>query len=197
MKQFEAFDPAVRVLAYGVEALVDAVSVNYKTKVENILRQQGITPKVARAHIPWQQELDVYRQVSELLGNATLRRMGLSIAKKIPVAMEFPDLETALKNLNEIYKTTHTGGNVGYYRLTKYDEENGEAEMVCFNPYPGHFDQGLILGFVDRFKSKDAMRSAIEPISGGPCREEDGGAKSTYRITWETFAIRQRRLKGK
>lgn len=70
-------------------------------------------------------------------------------------------------------------GDIGHYRCESI--EDGEATVVCENPYPCSFDQGIVEAVVDEF-NPDATYIRVEETSER-CRD-DGGGRCRYRVSW-------------
>jgi hypothetical protein len=68
---------------------------------------------------------------------------------------------------------------IGHYAATRPDPKVNRMVITCANPYPCHFDKGIIVGFARRF----APLSQIQHEDGLPCREL-GAESCTYTVTW-------------
>ena len=70
----------------------------------------------------------------------------------------------------------HRGGDIGYYRAQRVDDET--VEVQCKNPYPCAFDRGIIEAVTDEFA--ESYVSVTE--TGTQCRT-DGGQECVYEAT--------------
>ncbi|MEL6536867.1 MAG: hypothetical protein AAFQ98_15715 [Bacteroidota bacterium] len=184
MAQFVAFDETVKVQVGGLMALVGGLSDTFKTKIIEIAEDAGLILDDPTAMIPWQVELDMYEEIYDLVGEKTLFSMGKAIPEMVPLPPQIDSLEKVLHAINEAYKMSHVGENIGYYKVTKFDTEEREAIVEAFNPYPGVFDQGLITGFARRFKPENSEKVEVELDDSQPSREIEDDDKSTYVISW-------------
>ena len=71
---------------------------------------------------------------------------------------------------------------IGSYRCD-FAPDKREAVLVCDNPYPCQFDQGIITEMVHRFKPQDSLYARVNHVSGVPCRKR-GDASCTYQVRW-------------
>jgi len=125
---------------------------------------------------PQQAYLDMLRQISDQLGEATLLRIGEMIidnTKRRPSGVN--TLEKALATINDAYMMNHRGGEIGSYRYEKIDDKT--YKMTCDNPYPCAFYMGIMRGIIKKFSPSAAVRHAE-----GECRAK-GESRCTYVVT--------------
>jgi hypothetical protein len=79
-------------------------------------------------------------------------------------------------SIDEAYRRNHRNGEVGGYHAEQLDTDR--IKLVCDNPYPCPFDEGLIEGTAFEF----ATGTAVVSETGGECREE-GGERCTYDVS--------------
>jgi hypothetical protein len=184
MAQFIAFDPNVEVLGGSISKLHSSLPTpESRARLTEFLKISGIESIDAHAWYKQQILLNAYKLVSELLGPATLFLIG----KSVPEAAVFPpgidSLEKALTMLNEGYKMNHRKGEIGYYKVVSFDSAKRISVVECRNPYPSHFDRGIIMTFLRRFKPKDSIKYDVFLDEKKPSRL-NGGESCFYNITW-------------
>jgi hypothetical protein len=170
----------VEVYGKSVQAIINAMEF-LKLKARQVLSSHGISPLEPEKWYPINAVLDSFNDILKQVGPHTTR----SIGRCIPQSAEFPpfinSFETALGGLDQAYRMNHRGkGDIGSYR---YQHGMGNtATMVCDNPYPCEFDQGIIEALYDRFQPKGSIRLRIEHGPGG-CRAK-GSRACTYQLKW-------------
>jgi len=183
MAQFIAFDLKVEVNGQTVLSVINGVSDSYKERIYNILARFQILDPQPNTWYNQQNWLDAFKEIAENIGKFTL----FSIGKSIPTSADFPKeidkLEKALKSINLAYQMNHRGGEIGYYRLLEFDDTKRRAVMECKNPYPCHFDRGIITAMVRRFRPIESLVQDVVVDESRPQRLL-GDDSSTYLITW-------------
>jgi hypothetical protein len=193
MAQYIAFNPEVEVNGATVLSFVESMENGRDTRM-GILNKHGINPEPGQWY-PQQAWLDAFREVEENIGETNLFMIGKAIVDHA----EFPfmeGLEQALSAIDVAYHMNHrlhgeimynpdteemTPG-IGHYELRRFDSDSRIAVMVCNNPYPSRFDEGIIAQVARRFK----------PAFKNPHVERDdlaesrsrGGESCTYVIQW-------------
>lgn len=193
MAQYVAFNPDVEVNAATVLSFLHAMDNGRDTR-SGILRKHGIEPEPDQWY-PQQAWLDAFREVAENIGETNVFMIGKAIVDHA----EFPPmegLEQALSAIDVAYHMNHrlhgevmydsqTGEmtpGIGHYHLHRFDPDHRVAVMVCTNPYPSPFDEGIITRLARRFK----------PGFNNPGVERDelaesrarGGESCTYIVQW-------------
>ena len=183
MAVFEPFAPDVEVSGGAVLSFISGVPSVFQHKTKNILKTNAIE---SVEHAGWYSQkawLDSFRQISQKIGANTL----FAIGKSIPDTASFPtsirNLRDALLSIDIAYQMNHRGGDIGYYKLTSFDEFNKAAEMECYNPYPCDFDRGIIIAMSRRFIPVGAPSIEVEVHPDFPGRN-DGADRSKYLIKW-------------
>jgi hypothetical protein len=113
----------------------------------------------------------------------TLFEIGDSIPENAEFPPEINSIEEALNSIDVAYHLNHRGGEIGYYKVLSFDSVKRKATIECKNPYPCHFDRGMILSIVRRFKSKDSSTYDVVLDFTKPNRME-GSDSSVYIINW-------------
>ncbi len=183
MAQFKPFVPNVEVLGQAVLGIVYGVSDVYQEKMLNILAKYGIMDPQADTWYPQEAWLKAFEEISNTIGIYTLFAIGKAMPEKAKFPPDIQTLEDALKSIDTAYQLNHRGGDSGYYRLISYDAQHRKAVMECRNPYPCHFDRGIILSLVRKFKPRDSYKQDVILDLNKECRL-DGGDSSTYIISW-------------
>jgi hypothetical protein len=180
MAEFKAFVPGVEVNGETVLSIVNAMK-GFEGLAIEILKNNGIDHPKPRKWYMQQSWLDAFKEISDKMGAETL----LNIGKAIPENAQFPpgidNLEKGLNLIDVAYHMNHRGGEIGYYKLVEYNEYKKHAVMECKNPYPSHFDRGIITCFVSRFKASDHF--SVELDKSKPTRLK-GADSCTYIIRW-------------
>lgn len=183
MAQFIAFDKNVEVNGETVLSVVNGVSEFYREKMYNILAQYDILePKPGH----WYKQanwLSAFKEISETIGMYTLFAIGKSIPKNAIFPPDILTLKDALESINVAYHLNHRNGEIGYYRLHDFDSGNRKALMECYNPYPCHFDRGIIASMTRMFSPLDTMQPDVLLDNSKPGRL-NGSDTSWYLVTW-------------
>jgi hypothetical protein len=174
--------PSEQVEVYGksLQALYNAMEF-LKLKARQVLTSHGIESIEPEKWYPLQAILDSFNDILKQVGPHTTRSIGRSVPKNAVFPPAINSFESALLSLDQAYRMNHRGrGDIGSYRYQAGTGNN--ATMVCDNPYPCEFDQGIIEALYDRFQPKGSIRLRIEHGPGG-CRLK-GGRACTYLLKW-------------
>ncbi|NOU16972.1 MAG: hypothetical protein HOO91_05375 [Bacteroidales bacterium] len=193
MAQFVAFDQNVEVNKVTIMSVVNSMEKGKETRI-SILEKNGISIE-KKEWYSQQSWLNAFKEIANTLGDMNLFLIG----KAIIDSAKFPpinNLEEALRSLDIAYHMNHrlngkvmfdsqTGTKtegIGHYRLTDFNAAGKHAVMVCDNPYPSKFDEGIITQLVRKFKTT----AATESIKLNLTKETriKGGHSCTYNITW-------------
>lgn len=181
MTQFEAFDKHVEVNGESVLSVVDGMGF-FKQKAYDILLKNGIKePKVGEWYSQ-QSWLNAFKEISKIMGTKTLRLIGQKIPENANFPPEISSFEIALGSIDIAYHMNHRNGEIGNYKFLGVTEGKKEAEMICENPYPCDFDQGIIESMAKRFKPKDSLSVSIKHADGD-CRN-NGHQYCKYIVFW-------------
>lgn len=192
MAQFVAFEQGVEVNGQTILSVVKGAGV-FEQTARKFLGNHGLgdVQDSGDAWYPQQAWLDSFKEIQSTVGTKTVFLIG----KKIPESAIFPPqiqtIEDALASIDVAYHLNHRkGGKVLFnpetgqmgegsghygYRLA----EPKHAVLVCENPYPCHFDRGIITTMALRFD----LDATIEHDDGAPCREK-GADSCTYHVRW-------------
>ena len=178
MAEYKAFSPGTEVLGRSVLAIVGGMEAN-RARALQLLAEQGLGPLEATRWYPQQPVLDVFRAIFERIGPSTVRAIG----RKVPEWAVFPkagSLEEALVGIEAAYHANHRGGPIGHYRLESTGARSGS--VVCENPYPCDFDQGLVESVAERNRPPHSLRVRVEHAPGS-CRKQ-GADACAYDVSW-------------
>ncbi|NVO11909.1 MAG: hypothetical protein HXX16_18270 [Bacteroidales bacterium] len=193
MAQFVAFDQNVEVNKITIMSVVNSMEKGKETRI-GILEKNGINVE-KKEWYPQQNWLNAFKEIASTLGDMNLFLIG----KAIIDSAKFPpinNLEEALRSLDIAYHMNHrlngkvmfdsqTGNKmegIGHYKLKEYNAAGKRAIMVCDNPYPSKFDEGIITQLVRKFKET----ASTESIKLDLTKETriKGGHSCTYNIAW-------------
>ncbi len=182
MAQYIPFANGVEVNGKTILSFTQALKV-YESLLVKVLYEHGITELNPDCWYDQEQWLKAFREVGNRFGGNTL----FSLGKAIPEHAEFPstmkDLQEALSAIDVAYHMNHRGGEIGYYKVLKFDAGLKTALVECRNPYPSDFDRGLITAIVRKFKPATSIVSKVELDADKPSRL-NGADSCTYKVTW-------------
>ena len=193
MAQFVAINENVEVNRQTVLSIVNSMEKNKDNRLE-ILLQNGINPE-EKEWFNQQKWLNAFKTISDKLGEMNLFLIGKAIidnAKFPPIK----NLEEGLNSIDVAYHMNHringkvmfdpvTGKmleGIGHYKLIEFNEKERKAIMVCDNPYPSKFDEGIITQIVRKFKPTGSRELIKLDTSKGS--RKSGGDSCTFIITW-------------
>jgi hypothetical protein len=182
MIDLEPFDEDVEVNGQTVLAVVAgaaAVSERFEDSARRILAQNGIDDPQPDEWYPQSAWLAAFEAIANDIGDSTLRNIGMTIPANAEWPPDVDSVAGGLESINRAYHMNHRGGDIGHYRCESV--ENGEATVVCENPYPCSFDQGIVEAVVDEF-NPDSSYIRVEETSE-QCRD-DGSKRCQYRVSW-------------
>ncbi|WP_239470144.1 hypothetical protein [Archangium violaceum] len=170
----------VEVYGQSVQALVNAMEF-LKLRAQRILASHGIETLQADKWYPMNSVLSSFNDILAQVGPHTTRAIGHAIPKSSVFPPAINSFESALLSLDQAYRMNHRGtGDIGSYRYVP--GVGRTAQMVCDNPYPCDFDQGIMEALYDRFQPKGSIVLRIEHDAVG-CRAK-GARSCSYRLKW-------------
>lgn len=182
MAEYVPFSPNVEVLGQTVLSCVNALP-SYQNVMEQMLTKHGLSDIAPDKWYSQERWLNAFRDIGKRYGPNTLFLIG----KAIPVNAKFPpninDLESALNSIDVAYKMNHRNGDIGYYKLLELNNAGKYATMECKNPYPSHFDMGIILSMARKFKNNPSHIVEITRDESKPSRLT-GGNSCQYILKW-------------
>lgn len=182
MAHFIPFDDKVEVKGEAILSIVNAF-LSKEEAMREILQRNGISDLKEGEWYSQVNYLNGYKEIGETFGPATLFRIGTVIPDNAIFPPDIDSLEKALHSIDVAYNINHRNGDIGYYKLLSFDNENRKAVMECKNPYHSTFDRGLILAMLIRFMPKDSTNFDVVLDKTKETRL-DGGGSCTYDIHW-------------
>ena len=179
MTQFKAMAPNVEVNGETVLSVVDAMG-SFKGVGLGILAEHGLENVQPRQWYPQQAWLDAFQTIANKVGVATLAAIGKAIPDNAKWPPQVDTLEKALASIDVAYHLNHRGGEIGSYKFESTGPKSGK--MICRNPYPSEFDQGLISATARKFAPNGTF-PAVKLDATAPTRKK-GADSCTYLITW-------------
>lgn len=194
MSQYKVYVKNVEVSGKAVLSFVDGIK-EFKEKAIKILAEHGINSPESEKWYSQQSWLDAFKEISGRIGSKTLFQIG----KKIPEYAEWPndinDLEDALSSIDVAYHMNHRldgevlydkavnsmKEGIGHYRMDKLGRK--KIRLVCDDPYPCEFDEGIIKAISDKFHPKRAKNLHIVHDESCPCKKY-GNESCVYFVTW-------------
>lgn len=177
MAQFVAFAPHVETNGTTIMSVVAGIG----DVAWPILAAHGLEKLEPDGWYPQQAWLDAFKEIAR---HPTNMSDLVSIGMQIPQNAIFPagidSIEAALESIDVAYHLNHRGGEIGHYKAVRVNDH--QMDMVCENPYPCHFDYGIIYGMARRF-CPTGMFAKVEHDDTAPCRQQ-GGEFCLYHVTW-------------
>jgi len=193
MTQFIAINKDVEVNKQTVLSVVEAIGEERGQRL-NILIKNGIDIE-RKEWFSQQKWLDSFKDIAISLGDTNLFLIGKAIIDNA-IFPPIKNLEEGLRMIDFAYHMNHrlnsqvmydeaTGNmidGIGHYNLVEFNWKNKTAVMVCDNPYPSKFDEGIIAQIVSMHKPT----GAIEKVSLDLSKETRtrGANTCTYKISW-------------
>jgi hypothetical protein len=157
-------DPKATVRAANVKATFDAFKFSPTMGRKLVERHQlNFADLKPDAYILVQRWLDALKEIQEQVGPMTVRSVGASIVDNADIPPIFPDTESLLLALNDLYKKHHRG-DVGVYVISQKPDK--AIEIRCQTPYPRMFEWGLIEGFCKNQRFKHKGKFDVEYVEG-------------------------------
>ena len=179
MAQFKAFAPKVEVNGETVLSVVDGMG-PFKEKDLAILAEHGIKDAQPGHWYPQQAWLDVFKEIADKIGSGALTAIGKTVPANAKWPPQVDTIEKALASIDVAYHMNHRGGDIGSYRFESTGPKS--AKMICRNPYPSDFDQGIVYAVARRFAPKGAFPS-VKLDETAPSRKR-GADACTFLIAW-------------
>ncbi|MDD4962650.1 MAG: hypothetical protein PHI11_01885 [Gallionella sp.] len=183
MAQFIAFEKDVEVLGIGILTIIPAFPEYARPLVEGLIAENNLLNVTPEKWFKVQPLLNVFKAFSTSYGPSTLFHVGVTVFEGFDLPPQLTDLESALKLIGEVYLMRHRNGELGYVELRSFDVQAKRAVIEYCNPYPCHFERGIVTACARKFKPKDAHFIEVELEKNKPSRL-DGADSSFYVITW-------------
>jgi hypothetical protein len=194
MKKFKALAPGIEVNGQTVYSVVDGLGIHKKQAYE-ILSQNGIDDPQPDEWYSQQAWLDSFYEIALILEPEALFKIGRQIPEDADWPAQIKTIEDALASINVAYHMNHrlkgeilfdprTGAmkeGIGHYGFELISPRC--ARMVCLNPYPCEFDQGIIDATAHKFRPAGSGPISIVHDDSQSCRAKDG-TSCTYIVKW-------------
>lgn len=179
MAQFKAFSSSVEVNGESVFSIVDGMGA-FKQTALMILAQNNIDNPKPGDWFKQQDWLNAFQSISDKIGDEILYSIGVKIPENAQFPPDIDNIEKALSAIDVAYHMNHRNGEIGHYNFEKVGAN--KAKLVCDNPYPCHFDRGIIEAMAKRFKPAGSSVT-VQHDDSAPCRK-NGGDSCTYNVAW-------------
>ncbi|WP_338870049.1 hypothetical protein [Myxococcus stipitatus] len=198
MSQF-SYEPGITVTGVSVASIVEAIQ-SFSVLVNTLLDVMKVPARGAAGEraidpnvwYPMEDYLLAYKKIDTLLGGRGLEKVGTMIPKNAVFPANITDIHKALASLDVAFHMNHrkngkdmfnpvTGEmleGIGHYTYTAAPGKN-EGTVVCNNPYPCRFDQGLVKGMAQRFMPE----AVVTHDASHGCRQK-GADSCTFVVTW-------------
>jgi hypothetical protein len=124
---------------------------------------------------------DLYQQVEDEVGEATMRQGGAENARAIPWPDDLNSVEDGLAFLNEAHENATRGSDreypAGRYTIEMQGERSVRFGVTEAFPWPASFAEGAIQGIVSDLGPADARTSVTETATNS---EE----RAAWEVTW-------------
>lgn len=176
MAEFVAPDPNVMATGICMNGLKELQK--FSSAIEGIYAKHGFDMHAPKDYYPIQAWLDLYKDVLETFGPATLFFLGVRTIKALPFPPEIQTWEVALGALNLGVQSVHYGGYFGEYAVEFTGPKRALA--VCGTCYPSDLDLGILRELLDQFPI-EGHKALIRHLEGAE-RRDQGAETSTYEI---------------
>ncbi len=179
MAQFKAFAPQVEVNGQTVLAVLNGMG-PVQDLGHKILAQHGIKNPLPGLWYSQQAWLDAFRTIAETVGPMTLYSIGQAIPNSAQWPTQITTVEMALASIDTAYHLNHRGGEIGSYQFNLVGPRSGK--MICHNPYPSEFDQGIIYAVARKFAPLGSF-PWVKLDESAPTRKK-GSDSCTFLVAW-------------
>lgn len=184
MAQFEAFAPNVEVNGETIRSVVEGMGIAKELGLK-FLSDEGIEDPQPGQWYSQQAWLNVFRTITERIGQGTLFAIGKAIPENAQWPPEVDTIEKALASVDVAYHMNHRGGEIGHYQFEQTGPDSGK--MICHNPYPSEFDRGIITAVVRKFAPQGTL-PVVKLDETAPTRKQ-GANSCTFLITWSSNLV--------
>ena len=179
MAEYKAFAPGVEIMGDVAISFVEVMGA-FKSLAERILSDNGIINPQPGQWYSQEAWLDSFKTIVGQIGPNTLFLLARQIPLSAPISPDIDTIEKALFSLDEAYRETHRGGEMGHYIFVKTGDRSGQ--MHTTNPYPCDFDRGILDALTRRFEPSNPYLDVVHH-DHAPCKKR-GANSCTYTITW-------------
>ncbi len=180
MPVYKAYSPTTEINGKTVLTVVKGLGA-FQSLGFHLLEKYGIKNPVTDAWYLQQSWLKVLKEIETWVGKATLKQIGKIIPENADFPADIDSIRSALKAIDTAYHQNHRNGEVGHYTYLPMEERT--VVMVCNNPYPCPFDEGLIEAMANKFKPESVKYVRVTHSDKTICRMK-GGDECTYIVSW-------------
>ncbi len=197
--QFVPFEKGIEVNGQTVYAIVDGMG-DFKQLASKFLLAEGLGERGAAGLATIKPEgwysqgawLRAFENIARQIGDPVLFRIGLAIPKNAKFPPWVVDVESAIRSIDIAYHMNHRRNGeemfnpnegtmregIGHYGCDRVAGRN-MIISTCNNPYPCHFDRGIITTMAQKFQ----VSAKVVHDDAAPCRK-NGAESCTYIVTW-------------
>ncbi|WP_115863764.1 hypothetical protein [Halorussus litoreus] len=148
----------------------------------DILADHGIETPRREVWYPLSAWIEALEDIGAALGDDALTHVGRSVPEGVEWPPDPDSAKSGFATVDDAYQLNHRGGDVGYYEFVEVGER--EQRVVCANPYPCSFDEGIIEGTLRAFGYEFTYPPmAFVSETGEECRAESG-SQCEYRVAY-------------
>ncbi len=197
MTNFKVLERGIEVNGATIMAVVDGMG-TYRSAAHGILARAGLSNVIADDQHWYSQQawLDAFDTIAKEIGAGTLHNIGRKIPENAVFPPEIDNIVAALGSIDVAYHMNHRNaqgqilfdprrpagrqrlGGIGSYELA-YEPGTRSATVICANPYPCAFDEGIIAAMAARFERTAEVSHGQTP----PCRR-NADASCHYVVRW-------------
>lgn len=120
------------------------------------LMGKGIEAVNAESWYPWHVLLDLQKLILQELGPDALFTVGTNVPGRATFPPEVDTLDMALLQVVKAYPMNHRGGDIGFYKLLRFEADGRWASMECHTPYSRDFERGLFYAMTQKYLPEQA-----------------------------------------
>lgn len=117
--------------------------------------------------------------VEQEVGHETSRRVGHQVFSTMPWTTRVSDLRSALHSMEPTFRTAHDQPRAAIGGWPIIDSTRGRVIISSSNPYPCHFEEGVLLGICEAFASEHPSVRLLPT----PKPKRLGGLESRFEVT--------------
>lgn len=192
-KEYKVIDERVEVNGRTVLSFVAGFG-SMRRAALDVLAKCGIEDPSFDGWYLQQNWLDAFSYIANNVSSQTLYEIGTTIPDNAEFPEEIANPHDALAAIDIAYHINHRIDGVSLFDKNTGEKKEGignyhyrfvnenTVEMICDNPYPCDFDQGIIYAIAKKFKP-DGSFVKIKHDKEGGCRE-NGDKSCCYIVSW-------------
>lgn len=149
---------------------------------QDILASYGVRETEPDGWYPLGDWVTALEEIADALGDDAIRHLGTKIPERADWPSGVESVSAGFSTINEAYQRNHRGGDPGYYRVQERDDR--EISVVCANPYPCLYDEGIFRGVLQEFSHNYSYSPMVFIHETSDHCRSDGGDQCTYRVSW-------------